>query len=245
MTETSLVELTVTSSRLLPAGAEIPAHRHRGNQIVYASHGVLAVDTDAGSWVAPASSAIWVPAGVLHGHRAYGVTAFHTVALERRANPLRLAEPTVLEVSPLLREVLIAYTASDSDRRRARLRPVLMDELRPSPQPALWLPTPRDSRLAAVCGLLAGNPADQRSLATLARAAGVGQRTLTRLFAEEFGMSFPQWRTQLRLHLALRLLAEGQSVTATGHRCGWSSTSAFVDVFHRHMGYTPGGRAPR
>jgi AraC-like DNA-binding protein len=57
------------------------------------------------------------------------------------------------------------------------------------------------------------------------------------------GMTFPQWRTQVRLHLALRLLAEGLSATAAGHRCGWSTTSAFVDVFRRALGHTP-GRSP-
>ena len=57
-------------------------------------------------------------------------------------------------------------------------------------------------------------------------------------------MTFPRWRTQLRLHLALRLLAEGLPVTTVGHRCGWSTTSAFVDVFRRALGHTP-GRSPR
>jgi AraC-like DNA-binding protein len=179
---------------------------------------------------------------VRHKHRAYGTTRLHTIGLDRRANPLRLRAPTVLEVSPLLRELFIAYAGEpgDTSRRRARLRAVLIDELRASPQRGLHLPTPRDDRLAAVCALLAGDPADSRTLAQLGRAVGVGQRTLTRLFADELGLSFRQWRTQLRLHLALRLLAEGQSVTATGHRCGWASTSAFVDVFRRHLGHTPG-----
>ncbi len=244
--ETGLVEPTVTLSRELSPGSTIAAHRHRGNQIVYASRGVLAVSTEAGSWVAPATRAIWVPAGVRHSHRAYGATSLHTVGLDRRANPLRLTTPAVLEVSPLLRELLVVFAAgsSDSSRRRARLRAVLLDQLLTSRQRGLHLPVPRDERLAAVCTLLTVDPADARSLAELGRSVGAGHRTLTRLFAAEFGMSFPQWRTQLRLQLALRLLAEGHSVTVTGQRCGWASTSAFVDVFGRHMGYTPGNRKP-
>jgi AraC-like DNA-binding protein len=35
-------------------------------------------------------------------------------------------------------------------------------------------------------------------------------------------------------------LAEGASVTQTAHRCGWSTTSAFIDTFARTMGQTPG-----
>lgn len=53
-------------------------------------------------------------------------------------------------------------------------------------------------------------------------------------------MTFPQWRTQLRLYHALRMLADDLPVTTVAHRCGWSSTSAFIDVFRRAFGYTPG-----
>ncbi|MET8338388.1 helix-turn-helix domain-containing protein [Streptosporangium canum] len=68
----------------------------------------------------------------------------------------------------------------------------------------------------------------------------MSDRTLTRLCRAELGMSFPQWRTQLRLHHALRLLAEGTPVTAVAHQCGWASSSAFIDVFRRAFGHTPG-----
>ncbi|MGW7542355.1 AraC family transcriptional regulator [Streptomyces sp. NPDC054770] len=247
MAENGQTEPTVTMTRVLPGGTTIAPHRHRGHQVVYASQGVLAVETDTGTWIAPAARAIWVPARVRHAHRAYGTTSFHTLALGPHTNPLRLNQPTVLRVSPLLREILISYSSLDpSDagtaRRQARLRAVLLDELEPVAQPPLHLPAPHDDRLTAACALVTADPGAHRDLAAVAGEVGVGRRTLSRLFAQEFGMSFPQWRTQVRLELALRLLAEGTSVTATGHRCGWSSTSSFVDVFRRHMGYTPGSR---
>lgn len=69
---------------------------------------------------------------------------------------------------------------------------------------------------------------------------GVSDRTLSRLFRRDLGMTFPQWRTQLRLHHALVLLTGRTPVTAVAHQCGWSSTSAFIDVFRRTFGHTPG-----
>lgn len=54
------------------------------------------------------------------------------------------------------------------------------------------------------------------------------------------GVQGPQWRTQLRLQRALVLLAEKEPVTAVAHWCGWSSASAFIDVFRRTFGHTPG-----
>lgn len=238
-------EPAVTMSRRLVGGAVIDAHCHDGNQIVYASQGVLSVATDAGTWVAPASRAIWVPAGAVHEHRAYGTTVLNTVGLPAQADPLRTSVPAVLVVGPLLRELIIAFThgPQEDSPPRARLRAVLLDQLRITPQRGIHLPAPRDPRLAAACDLLLRDPADHRSLAQLGAAVGVSHRTLTRLFRQEMGMTFPQWRTQVRLHLALRLLAQGLPVTTVGLRCGWSTTSAFIDVFSRNVGHTP-GRTP-
>ncbi|MGK5637470.1 AraC family transcriptional regulator [Streptomyces sp. URMC 126] len=234
-----------TGHRPLPAGAGVDAHRHDEHQIVYAGRGVLSVTTDAGSWIAPGNRAIWVPAGTVHQHRAYGETELHLVGLPVTDNPLSLDRPAVIGVGPLLRELIIAYTARPADptAERLRLRAVLLDELHHSDEQPLHVPTARDPRLAAVCAALHADPADPRTLAQLGAEAGVSDRTLTR--RTELGMSFPQWRTQLRLHHALRLLAEGASVSTVAHRCGWASSSAFIDVFRRAFGHTPGAHRTR
>ncbi|MBV2366474.1 AraC family transcriptional regulator [Streptomonospora nanhaiensis] len=231
-----------TSTRPLAPGEVIGAHRHDDHQIVYAGSGVLAVTTDEGTWFAPGTRAIWVPAGCVHAHRAHGRLDLHLLGLPADTNPLRLDAPTVLAVSPLLRELILAYTRgplTDTPERR-RLREVLLDQLRASPQQPVHLPTPSDPRLTAVCALLHADPSDSRTLAQLGTATGAAERTLSRLFRRELGMTFPQWRTQLRLYHALRLLADDMPVTTVAHHCGWSSPSAFIDVFHRAFGYTPG-----
>jgi AraC-like DNA-binding protein len=229
----------------LAAGAGVDAHWHDDHQIVYAGRGVLSVTTAGGTWIAPASRAIWVPAGAVHEHRAYGETDLHTVGLPTTENPLVLTAPAVLAVGPLLRELIITYSTDSTvdGAERARLRAVLLDQLRRSREQPIRLPTPRDPRLAAACALLAADPADSRSLAALGAQVGASERTLSRLFHTELRMTFPQWRTQLRLHQALILLAEGAPVTAVAHGCGWASASAFINVFRRTFGYTPGQAA--
>ncbi|MFF2411332.1 AraC family transcriptional regulator [Streptomyces sp. NPDC058092] len=236
-----------TRSQTLAPGESIDAHRHDDHQIIYAGSGVLAVTTTAGTWFAPGTRAIWVPAGCVHAHRAYGRLDLHLLGLPAGTNPLGLDAPTVLAVSPLLRELILASTRCplDDTPERRRLRAVLLDQLRASPQQPVQLPAPTDPRLAAVCELLHHNPADPRTLAALATEAGAGERTLSRLFRRELGMTFPQWRTQLRLYHALRMLAADVPVTTVAHRCGWSSASAFIDVFRRAFGYTPGAHNRR
>ncbi|MGL5930820.1 MAG: AraC family ligand binding domain-containing protein, partial [Dermatophilaceae bacterium] len=124
-----------TASLALATGAEIAPHRHDEPQVVYASQGVVAVTTEGGSWVAPRNRAIWIPAGMAHHHRAYGATALHTFGLAGD-NPLGLSSPTILAVSPLLRELVVAFTAhpAEDTPRRRRLRAVIVDELRATGQ---------------------------------------------------------------------------------------------------------------
>ncbi|WP_067814040.1 AraC family transcriptional regulator [Actinomadura kijaniata] len=230
-----------TGLRLLPPGGEIDAHHHDDHQIVYAARGVVSVATGEGRWIAPATQAIWIPAGTVHEHRAYGRTDLRLVGLPVTANPLGLGAPAVLAVEPLLRELIVEYTRErGTEAERARLLAVLLDRLRRSPRRPVHLPAPRDPRLAAVCAALHENPADPRGLARLGAEAGASERTLSRLFRAELHMTFPQWRTQLRLHHALILLAEDVPVTAVAHRCGWASASAFIDAFRRAFGDTPG-----
>jgi AraC-like DNA-binding protein len=242
MTEIRHQPVAPTRTQRLAPGGAIDAHRHDDHQIVYAGRGVLAVTTGAGSWVAPATRAIWVPAGVVHAHRAHGELDLHLVGLPAADNPLGLNVPTVLAVGPLLRELIVAYTRNpdDGSPERTRMRAVLLDQLRASPQQPLHLPTPAAPPLRTLCDILRADPADGRTLAELGRQVGASDRTLSRLFRGDLGMTFTQWRTQLRLHHALVLLAEKTPVTTVAHRCGWSSTSAFIDVFRRAFGHTPG-----
>ncbi|MFD3651862.1 AraC family transcriptional regulator [Streptomyces sp. NPDC058620] len=242
MTNIRHTSVAPTRTQRMAPGAAIDAHRHDDHQIVYAGRGVLAVTTDAGSWVAPATRAIWIPAGTVHAHQAHGELELHLVGLPRTENPLALDTPTVLAVGPLLRELIVAHTrppGADSPER-ARLRAVLLDQLRASPQEPLHLPTPTVPLLRTLCDILCADPADGRTLAELGREVGASDRTLSRLFRSDLGMTFPQWRTQSRLHHALVLLACHTPVTAVAHLCGWSSASAFIDVFRRAFGHTPG-----
>lgn len=236
-----------TRTRTLRAGESIDPHRHDDHQLIYAGSGVVAVTTDAGTWFAPGTRAIWVPAGCVHAHRAHGTLELHFVGLPVAEDPRGLVRPTVLSVGPLLRELVIACAhEGDSDRPELlRLRTVLFDQVRVAPQQQVQLPAPHDPRLRAVCDLLRADPADARSLSALGREVGAAERTLSRLFRRELGMTFPQWRTRLRLYTALQMLADDVPVTVVAHRCGWASASAFIDVFRRAFGHTPGSHAHR
>lgn len=239
----------MTLTRTLAAGTRIDRHRHREHQLVYPSSGAAEVRTDTGCWIAPTDRAIWIPAGHDHEHLFHGPTRFHCVGFPVDTAPQR-GGPTVITAHPLLRELIIACSSPNDlpALELARMRQVLLDQVRRSPEQPLRLPAARDERLRRACALVAADLRVPWRLADLGGRIGAGERTLARLFRGEFAMTYPQWRTQLRLHHAVQLLADGISVTAAAHRCGWSSTSAFIEVYRRTFGHTPGtarGRAER
>lgn len=231
--------------RPLEADERIEWHFHDRAQLIYPGVGVLQVFTEAGSWIVPPLRGLWVPAGVAHAHRARGRTELLSVGFAASIAPFGDAGPVVIEVSPLLREVVLTLTGAAElpSASRALLRRVALDQLRRLPTLPLRLPRPRDDRLVRIVDGLTADPADRRTLAELGYEVGASERTLSRLFRRETGMTFPQWRAQLRLQHAQLLLAGGEPVTATAHACGYRSTSAFIDAFRAAFGSTPGRHA--
>jgi AraC-like DNA-binding protein len=237
-------ELTGPTCAELEHQDTIEWHYHDLQQLVYPGSGVLAISAAAGTWVVPPQRAVWIPAGVPHAHRAHGPVQMRTLAFAPAADPPLPAGPAVLEVSPLLREVIVALTSGDGPpytaRQRTTLEQVALDQLRRSGQLPVRLPALADDRLRAIAGLMRADPAGARTLAQLGTVVGASERTLSRLFRQEAGMSFPQWRTQFRLQNALVLLADRTPVTTTALACGWSNPSAFIETFRRAFGATPG-----
>ena len=226
----------------LPHGFQLETHRHAEGLLVYAATGALATTTERGTWVAPANRATWTPPGFDHSHRFYGRTDARIVAIPASLCDALLAYPAVFTVSPLLREALLALTDRPEIRPGSfeRLRAVVIDELAETPEQSLHLPEPRDDRLRTVTDLLHSDPGRSATLVELGRAAGASERTLSRLFHTELGMSFHRWRTILRIHHALVHLSDGRSVTDTATECGWSNPSSFIDAFTEVVGQTPG-----
>ncbi|MEV7603664.1 helix-turn-helix transcriptional regulator [Kitasatospora sp. NPDC089797] len=227
----------------LPHGYHLAPHVHDEGQLVYAAAGVVATTTVRGTWVAPANRMTWTPPGFTHSHRFYGRTNARLLIVPKDLCGELVDQPCLFAVTPLLREVVLTLTGSAPEARpgaRRRLLAVLIDELSDPPEQSLHLPEPRDDRLRHATDLLHADPARSDTLAELGRAAGAGERTLSRLFHSELGMSFHRWRTTLRIHHALAHLTSGTSVTDTAMACGWSNPSSFIDAFSALVGQTPG-----
>lgn len=223
-----------------PNGTSTGAHSHPRGQLLFAIEGVMVVISEAGSWVAPPNRALWLTAGLTHEVRMAGDVKIRTVFVDT-TTILGLPERTcVIEVSPLLRELIVAATRVPLDYadggRDDRLMRLLIDEVRVSDVLPLHLPVPRESRVRQVCLSFIEAPDDAATAEVWARRQGVTAKTLHRLFVRETGMTFARWRQQARLLFALRRIASGERIIDVAYDCGYSSQSAFTAMFRRHFG---------
>jgi AraC-like DNA-binding protein len=116
----------------------------------------------------------------------------------------------------------------------------MLDELEAMDAKRLSLPMARDKRLLKLMQPLLEAPTEERSFEQLAADSGASVRTLARLFKKETGLPFSEWRTQLRLLQAIEQLEQGQSVNEIALSLGYSTASAFIAMFRRKTGVSPG-----
>ncbi len=226
-----------------PDGFSIEPHSHPRDQLVYAVTGTMRVHTEREAWLVPPDRAVYLPAGVVHAIDMRGDVAMRTVYLVAEVASDLPRRPTVVEVSALLRALVLALIEEpvlyDETGRGGAIARLILSEIGRARVLPLGLPMPGDVRLRRVCAGLLADPADPRGLEGWAEVAGASARTLARLFAREVGLSFAAWRQRVRFHSAMEALARGETVARVAARHGYRSTSAFTAAFRRTIGIAP------
>lgn len=218
-------------------------HRHKQHQLVFADAGVITVVTDAGRWVVPPQRAVWVPGKTLHrvaATRQFHLSALHVAVNHRADLPV---DCQVVAITPLLRELLLTAApwrdAYPREGSASRLLEVALDQLQTLEVLPIRLPPAHDARVRKITEQLLADPADTRSLPQWGDKVGATARTLERLFRQDTGMSFFEWRGQWRLQVALEALAGGEAVTQVAYRVGYEDVSSFITMFRNALGVTP------
>lgn len=227
----------------LSSGTSIPTHHHREGQLLYASAGVLAVTTDHGCWVVPSNHGLWIPPNIPHWTRTIGASSIRTLYISPGQATLLHNGCVLVEVSPLLRELVIAALEIKGDisltGRNAKLIDLLMEELVAAPVSSMYLPSPNGERLKGLCREIFLNGTLNWGLAECASFLNVNAKTVQRWFTTDLGMSFGAWRKQARLLVALEWLALGRNILEVSLEAGYSSPSAFSSMFRKEFGAPP------
>ena len=231
-----------------PRGTHIEPHAHAWAQVLYAVEGVMWVEVEHEALVVPPLRAVWLPPGTMHSIKMMGVVRMRNLYLHPEAVTSLSKRGEVVEVSPLLRQLIVVTAEEGMQRSREYLDAVhrlVVLELAAAKHSMLRiaLPVGPDRRLDTVCRAVIDNPSLNMNIEYYAEQAGASVRTLARLFKQELGMGFAEWRRQVQLAIATSRLAEGQSVSTIARSLGYLPSS-FSDMFRRELGVTPAAYQP-
>jgi AraC-like DNA-binding protein len=225
------------------ANTEYAPHSHTWSQIICVKSGVLTMEVDGQRYLAPPEFAFWLPAGIVHSSYNRKTTRFYAIDIAAELNEGLPQSACMLSLTPVFnaiaedcfaRNLSVPKTAADM-----RMCQVLLDQIAICPRLRAYLPGSEDKLLAPVLSALEKDPANNLSLAEWAKQVYTSERTLSRRCQEELGMAFSEWRQRLRFLYAISLLEQGKSIREVALDVGYSSSSAFINMFVQISGTTP------
>lgn len=247
-----LIDVDEDPSRDLGLSEELlagttPLHVHRKHQLLYASAGMLHLQTESAQWLLPPQRAAFLSAGTRHQVRVPTRASLRTVYFAPRPMTQPAAGCWVFPVEPLLREaVLYATKVETAGRAQDEVHQALFALLNAMCERArersdpFCLPVPKSPELSRVVAYVLDRLDQDVDQGQAARVGGLSERTLARRFADEMQTTWRQFIGQARMLRAMEMLLEpGARVTETALSLGYESLSAFTRAFTAFSGETP------
>ncbi len=227
-------------------------HSHSKMQLLYAEGGIVHIFTKEQHWYLPSRCCMLIPANMEHRLFSNSVhVELYDIYMELDKTDTEFyREPVIFLATEMLREMIL-FTKDWSgpvDKVKHPSRMYFLKGLKSIlPEAAIAVanfpiqhPYPNDERLIAIAQYLKRNIAETNSFEEISKRFGFSPRSLSRLFKEKMGMNYVRFLRALRLSTAIELMAEKRyNLNEIAERVGYSSISAFSNVFERTMGIRP------
>ncbi|MBH0779230.1 AraC family transcriptional regulator [Nocardia bovistercoris] len=222
-------------------------HRHDLHQIQYAAGGVVEVETATAHYLSPPHRAVWIPAGLAH----QTVMSANVRAISVMFDPSLVHadgdRAAVLDVSAVIREMIIHAqrwpiyrlgTEPMADRYFTTLGELVLDAIE-TDETYLNLPV-SDHPVVGAAMAYTKQHLVEVTIAEVARAVAVSERTLRRLFDDHVGYSWRTYLLNVRMLRAMALLASPrQTVQETARAVGFDNAGSFSRAFTEFSGQSP------
>lgn len=223
-------------------------HEHTQGQLIYAENGLLHLYVADYRLLIPARYCAWVPAHTRHKLISYSADLLiNTIFLEVAQEDHPFYKQTgIYQVHLLLDEQLRyakhrQYHTPDEQTERCfyhqlkKLLPTLCTE-----KLLLALPAPQSIQLSKIITYLSENILLRHSTSEVARQFGISERTLSRLFQKEMGMSMCFFLKTFKVMKALELLDAGKdNICQVSYKLGYDSVADCCNFFQEILGYSP------
>jgi AraC-like DNA-binding protein len=228
---------------------QILPHTHQKAQLLYTEGGIVHISVPEKTYFLPARHYMWIPAGVEHSIHASSAD----IIMRNLYFPKGEEESTFFEeigvypVNDLLMQLLLFSNRWHGDIRSddkgnytiAMAIKAILPSVSAFSLP-LALPLPKNERLVKLIDFMRKNLHNPIVFSEICQEFGFSQRSLSRLFQADLGMSFIQFYTILRILKALQLLLEEKMpVNDVAIMVGYSSIPTFSNTFNNLMGFRP------
>lgn len=235
-----------------PAGRKVPAHSHNYSKLVITLYGAMTIHTSNGWWFVPPGLSLWIPSTITHSSSYNSNTKiiiikfYDNIDLEpsdhcRHIEVSNLILELTLEAVKRFKNLVDKKTSNKTKNEFISLiyKMLVLQIHNSNHKLSLFLPQGIDKRLKKVTSLMKENPREDLKLCFLAKQVNTSERTLSRLFVTETGMSFRRWRQHMKTVMAVDLLINGHTISKVAFELGYSNESSFNTFFKRILGLTP------
>lgn len=218
------------------------SHKHAAGQVYWLDHGIMVIETTLSQWTVTPGTVGWFPPGLEHSAWVPGNVTGHSLYIDP---PACINFPLYAGIygadaftTALLNRCQNSGSHSTPDYQETLLKLLGYEVMQCTALP-LELRLPTDQRARNVANELLNNPASHLDQSQLAQQFGLSVRSLSRLFNQQAGLSFSQWRQQAKILASLQWILAGLPVYEVASLSGYSNVSAYIDVFRQRFGKTP------
>lgn len=167
----------------------------------------------------------------------------HSLYIEPDAAPRAGGRCEVLQVSPLLHQLLLSACQLPllyhEDGHDGALIELVLHELKAATPLPMFTPLPQSAPLVALCSDFLRQPDIHSTPEQWAARLNKSARTFHRLFRQQTGMAFRDWRQQACLMYALTALREGRTITDVALSLGYEHRRPLPACFVKRLARRP------
>ncbi|MFM2485191.1 AraC family transcriptional regulator [Celerinatantimonas yamalensis] len=223
---------------------ETPWHVHLSGQLYWLKRGIILIETENAQWPITPGSVGWIPAKLAHKAKVLAAVHGHILHFDSSDNMVLPEAPKIFRMDSLVQSLLQRATCLDGNHYPAsyvtQLIGILGYEIQSMEELPVSLPLPVDRRARHIADELLRCPSTGMTQAQLANRWGVSVRTLSRIFINQTGLTFSQWRQQSKILISLQWVLDGFTISEVAERSGYSNVSAYIEAFRQRFGESPG-----
>lgn len=215
-------------------------HQHGNGQLIYMKKGICIGQVEKTQWLLQKGMLIWIPPNTSHHAECKYSVSLISMYISKGIAESWPDQLMLIDASKLAIGIIDKFANTDVGLNKATsLLGFLLDELIEGVSSKNILPLPIDRRLIHITQSTIKNLTDNINLKEWGRKVGASERTLSRLFIKETGLSYKGWVNRLKHNKAITGLMDGLTNEKLSLELGFASGDSFSHWFQKEFNEAP------